>query len=267
MRPAARPLALITGASAGIGAELARVFARNGHDLVLVARRKERLDALAVELAKHQAQVVTIACDLTHADAVANLASELESRSLTIDVLINNAGITYAGEFSQMSQAAVANMLQLNMVALVQLTHRLLPAMIAHRAGRILNVASLSAFQPVPMMTLYAATKVFVMSFTEGLAEELKGTGITATALCPGLTATDMVGDATGGTTGLPEVPEIFLADVASVAHEGYIACMAGEVVRVPGVANRMAAFWSSTTPRWLVRSLSGLVSRQLLRR
>ena len=261
-----RPRALITGASAGIGAELARIFAAKGHDLILVARREDRLNALKQELAPTEADVVVIAQDLTRPNAAEALAAQIAARSLAVDVLINNAGIAFGGAFAAMDTAVATTMLQLNVVALVELTQRILPSMLARGRGRILNVSSLSAFQPVPLMTLYAASKAFVLSFSEALSEELKGKGVSVTALCPGLTDTDMVSEATGQKAGLPHVPSAFLARVRDVALEGYQACMNGEAVRVPGFANRMTALWSTSTPRWVVRTMSGLFARQMLR-
>jgi hypothetical protein len=261
-----RARVLITGASAGIGAELARIFAEKGHDLVLVARRRERLESLAAELRDRAVDVAVIAQDLALPGAAANLVGTLEERGFGVDVLVNNAGVAYGGAFAKMGPAKVAELLQLNVAALADLTTRLLPAMLARRSGRILNVSSLSAFQPVPTMALYAASKAFVLSFSESLSEELKGTGVTVTALCPGLTDTDMVAEATGVHSGLPEVPKLFVANVRDVALEGYHACMNGQAVRVPGIGNQLGALWSSTAPRWLVRTMGGLVARQLLR-
>ena len=261
-----RPRALITGASAGIGAELARIFAAKGHDLIVVARREDRLNALKDELASSDADIVVLAQDLTRPNAAESLAAQVAARGLAVDVLVNNAGIAFGGAFAAMDVAVASTMLQLNVVALVELTQRFLPAMIARGRGRILNVSSLSAFQPVPLMTLYAASKAFVLSFSEALSEELRGKGVTVTALCPGLTDTDMVADATGAKAGLPQVPAAFIARVRDVATEGYQACMNGEAVRVPGFANKMTALWSTSTPRWVVRTMSGLFARQMLR-
>jgi short-subunit dehydrogenase len=257
---------LITGASAGIGAEFARIFATKGHDLVLVARRQEKLEALADELRARGVGVTVIARDLASPGAAATLVETCASLGLDVDILINNAGVAYGGAFRKMDVAAVTALVQLNVVALAELTARLLPSMLARGAGRILNVSSLSAFQPVPSMALYAASKAFVLSFSEALSEELKGTGVTVTALCPGLTDTDMVSEATGAGAGLPEVPKVFVADVADVALEGYHACMNGEAVRVPGIGNRLGALWSTSTPRWLVRTMGGIFARTLLR-
>lgn len=258
-----RPTALITGASAGIGAELARIFAANGHDLILVARREERLNALGDELAATGATITVFAKNLALRTAAKTLHKDITARGVTVDVLVNNAGVAYGGAFAAMDPEDVSRMVLLNSATLASLTRLFVTDMVARRAGRILNVASLSAFQAVPIMTLYAATKAFVLSFTEGLAEELRGTGVTATALCPGFTATDMVQEV---GRGLPEIPAFLQSDVKDVAKQGFDACMAGEVVRVPGIANQMSALWSQTQPRWFVRTLGGLVGRQLLK-
>jgi hypothetical protein len=262
-----RPRAIVTGASAGIGAELARVFAEHGHDLVVVARRFDALESLATTLRTTGADVAVIAQDLGLAGAADALVKELDARGLAVDVLVNNAGIAWGGEFAKMPSATARGLVQLNVATLVELTEQLLPPMLQRGHGRVLNVSSLSAFQPVPMMALYAASKAFVLSFSEALSEELKGTGVTVTALCPGFTDTAMVTDATGLHAGLPEIPKALLADVRSVAQEGFRACMNGEAVRVPGFANQVSAFWSTTTPRWLVRTAGGLFARTYLRR
>ena len=258
-----RPTALITGASAGIGAEFARIFAAHGYDLVLVARREERLNALREELAPTGATVTIIAKNLALQTAAKTLHKELSARGVSVDVLVNNAGVAYSGAFAAMDAEDVSRMVLLNAATLASLTRLLVTDMVARGSGRILNVSSLSAFQAVPVMALYAATKAFVLSFTEALAEELKGTGVTATALCPGPTATDMVQEV---GRGLPEIPTFLQSDVKDVAKQGFDACMAGEIVRVPGIANQLSALWSQTQPRWFVRTLGGLVGRQLLK-
>ncbi len=261
-----RPIALITGASAGIGAEFARVFAAHGYDLVLVARREDRLNALRDDLTPTGADIVVIAKDLALKTAARALYQDVKSRGLTIDVLVNNAGVAYGGAFTAMDPDAVARMVLVNAATVAGLTRLFVTDMVARGSGRILNVASLSAFQAVPSMSLYAATKAFVLSFTEGLAEEIRGTGVTVTALCPGITNTEMVHDIAPPGSAFPQVPSFMISDVKSVAREGYDACIGGEVVRVPGLANQLSAMWSQTQPRWLVRTLGGLIGRQLLR-
>ena len=261
-----RPRALITGASAGIGAELARVFAANGYDLILVARRDDRLTALRDELAPSGADVAIIVKDLALKTAAKSLHQDVKQLGVAVDVLVNNAGVAYGGAFTSMDADDVSRMVLVNAASLAALTRLFVTDMVARGAGRILNVSSLAAFQAVPSMSLYAATKAFVLSFTEGLAEELRGTGVTVTALCPGLTGTDMVHDITQRGAAFPEIPSFMIADVKSVAKEGYDACVNGEVVRVPGLANQMSALWSQTQPRWLVRTLTGFFGRQILR-
>jgi short-subunit dehydrogenase len=261
-----RPRALITGASAGIGAEFARVFAAEGYDLILVARRDDRLKALRDELAPSGADVAIVVRDLALKTAAKSLYQDVKQLGVSVDVLVNNAGIAYGGAFAAMDADDVSRMVLLNAASLAALTRLFVPDMIARGSGRILNVSSLAAFQAVPSMSLYAATKAFVLSFTEGLAEELRGTGVTVTALCPGLTGTDMVQDITQRSAAFPEIPSFMIADVKSVAKEGYDACVNGEVVRVPGLANQISALWSQTQPRWLVRTLTGFFGRQVLR-
>lgn len=261
----ARPRVLITGASAGIGAEFAKLFAANGYDLILVARREEKLNALRDELAAGGAEVLVITKDLALKTAAKSLYQDVKSCNPTVDVLVNNAGVAYGGAFTAMDAEAVARMVLLNAATLATLTRLFVTDMVARGSGRILNISSLSAFQAVPSMSLYAATKAFVLSFTEGLAEELRGTGVTVTALCPGLTDTDMVNEISGGGT-FPDVPSFMISDVKTVVKEGYDACINGEVVRVPGLANQISAMWSQTQPRWLVRTLGGMIGRQLLR-
>ncbi len=261
-----RQCVLITGASTGIGAEFARLFAANHYDLILVARREDKLNALRDELAETGAEIVVIARDLSLKTAAKSLAQDVKSCNLQVDVLVNNAGVAYAGAFTAMDVDAVQRMVLLNAATLASLTRLFVTDMVARGSGRILNVSSLSAFQAVPSMSLYAATKAFVLSFTEGLAEELRGTGVSVTALCPGFTDTEMVSDIARAGSSAGALPTFMISDVKAVAKEGYDACLKGEVVRVPGLANQMSALWSQTQPRWLVRTLSGMIGRQLLK-
>ncbi len=247
-------LALITGASAGIGAALARQFAEHDFDLIITARREANLQALAEELSS-LVEVEVISCDLATTGGRASLFEKLQGK--TIDVLVNNAGIAHSGNFASQSSAEIQNVLNLNIVALTELTQFVLPQMIKQGAGRILNVASVASFQPVPSLAVYGASKAFVLSLTEALSEELRGTGVTTTALCPGLTKTDMLDeiqgfDVPGGITSSPE----------EVAREGYTALMNQEVIRVPGIANQAALAWAKHQPRWLVRGIGGLFAR-----
>jgi short-subunit dehydrogenase len=174
-----------------------------------------------------------------------------------VDVLVNNAGVAASGPFQSLTHAQVSAMVQLNVRALTELTYGLLPQMLARGQGRILNIASVASFHPVPGLSLYGASKAFVLSFTESLSEDLKGTGVTVTALCPGPTRTEMVADIK-----LMEMAGPFMADARQVAQEGYRACMSGEVIRVPGLMNQAMLAWSQYQPRWLVRFFSGLAAR-----
>jgi hypothetical protein len=247
-----RGVALVTGASSGIGDALARVFAEKGFDLVISARREDRLTALADELG---VDVMTVACDLSTPEGIEKLiAATAETK---IDVLVNNAGIAYSGDFSGQRIDDIQNMTNLNIIAPTALCHHFIGRMIKQGAGRILNVASVASFQPVPSMSAYAATKAYVLSLTESLSEECRGSGVYITALCPGLTKTDMVEDVQGSN-----VPEFLMSDPHDVAREGYDALMSGEVIRIPGVTNQAAIAWAKHQPRWLVRGLGGLLAK-----
>lgn len=246
--------ALITGASSGIGAALARQFASKDFDLIITARRESNLRDLAREL---PGKIHVIACDLSTPEGPHQLARDVETLGIQVDVLVNNAGVAISGDFAQSSESDSANMIALNVAALTELTHAFLPGMIKRGSGRILNVASVAGFQPVPSMSVYAASKAFVLSFSEGLSEELRGTGVSITALCPGLTRTDMV-----ESLNAELIPPFLMSSVEQVAREGYEALMNKEVIRIPGIANQAAITWSRFQPRWLVRGLGGLVSR-----
>jgi len=249
--------ALITGASSGIGEALARTLSRRGLDLVITARRADRLASLANELS-NQVNVTVIACDLAEPGGPEHLVSEIAGQGLQIDVLVNNAGIAYSGEFQSLDSTQINNVIALNITALSTLTHSLLPAMLQRGSGKILNVASVAGFQPVPSMAIYAASKAFVLSLTEGLSEDLRGTGVSVTALCPGLTKTEM----TDEITEVMAVPAFMMATAEEVAEEGIDAMMNREVIRIPGIANQAAVTWAQFQPRWLVRNLGGLFAR-----
>lgn len=257
---------LVTGASAGIGRALALEFARHGHDLVLVARRQNALRELAGTIREeHGVRAFEIPMDLSVRRAADELVVAVRQRDLEVDVLVNNAGVAESGPFARMSGDALHRLVMLNVASLTLLSRAFLDPMLERGWGRILNVASVAGFQPVTGLAAYAASKAYVLSLTEALSEELKGTGVRAGALCPGLTNTDMADQIQGFSADLPEVPSLFLASPESVAREGYAACMRGEVIRVPGVANRLGTAWSQIQPRWLVRTLGGLVGRQFL--
>jgi short-subunit dehydrogenase len=258
--------ALITGASSGIGAELARCFAKGGFDLVLVARSADKLRALAGELeAAYGVAVRVQPADLSQPNAAATLAAALRRRSVTVDVLVNNAGVLEQGAFRDIDASRHQALIELNVSALTAMLAQFLPPMCERGWGRVLNVASIAAFQPVPTLATYAATKAYVLSLTESLSEELKGSGVRLTALCPGITATQMVSRATAANDKLAKLPGFMIGDAAEVAAEGYRACLRGEVIKVPGVLNLAGTLAARATPKWLLRSLSGAVVRRSL--
>jgi hypothetical protein len=262
-----RQTTLITGASGGIGLELARTFAANDFDLIVVARRESELEVLAERCRKeHGVHVHVLPMDLLGPEAPAKLAQQLADGGLDVDVLVNNAGLMDTGRFAEIDVDRHERLVQLNAFVLMSLTRRLLPAMIERGRGRILNVASTSSFQPVPSMALYAASKAFVLSLSESLSEELKGTGVTVTALCPGITKTDMYEAAQDANAVARNLPGFMLSNVEDVAREGYEACMSGRAVVVPGLPNRLLASSAQLYPRWLVRSLGGVIARRSTR-
>jgi short-subunit dehydrogenase len=243
------PTALITGASGGIGLELARIFAREGYGLVLVARSRGRLDEIAAELKPAPVQV--IAKDLTLPGAPEEIQREVPK----IDVLVNNAGYGVYGPFVKNPLADEVGMLQLNMTALVVLTKLYLPGMVAARNGKILNVASTAAFQPGPFMALYYATKAFVLSFSEAIASELEGTGVTVTAFCPGPTATGFQERSNMENSRLMRRMKVM--DARTVAEAGYRALMAGKPVAIPGLLNKLLAQSVRFSPRSMVTKIA----------
>jgi uncharacterized protein len=263
-----RLTALITGASAGIGEALARCFARDGHRLVLVARSEERLRALADALrAEHGVRADVLAADLARPGAARSLAAALRRKRRAVDVLVNNAGVLEHGAFGAIAAERHQQLIDLNVSGLTAMLAAFVPAMVARGSGRVLNVASVAAFQPVPGLATYAATKAYVLSLSESLAEELRGSGVTVTALCPGITDTEMLAGAAAHDARLAELPRFLVSDVARVAEEGYRACLAGEVIRVPGALNQAMTLASGATPKWLVRRIAGVLGRQAMRR
>ena len=252
----ARGKALITGASSGIGEALARQFAEKGFDLVITARRESNLQDLAEALEiENGIKVDIVACDLSTTEGLDYLLGAIDP--LSIDVLVNNAGVAYPGTFPEQNFEDISSLLSLNITALTRLIHAILPSMIERGAGRIMNVASVASFQPVPSMSVYAASKAFVLSLTESLSEELKGTGVSTTALCPGMTKTDLLENLQGA-----QIPPFMMSTTKEVAKEGYEALMNKEVIRIPGFTNQAAVTWAKHQPRWLVRGLGGLAAR-----
>src|SRR5437588_3456954 len=227
MDTSTRPLALVTGASGGIGAALARELARHGHDLVLAARGVAAMEALAAELSAEGANVTVIAADLAQPGAAASLAGEIARRGLGIEILVNNAGLGAAGRFDKVDPVRINEMLQVNIVALSELTRLVLPGMIARRRGRVMLVASVAGFQPGPHMAAYFASKAYVLSLGEALAYELRGTGVTVTTLCPGATATNFFAVAGAGQSVMARRLRRMMSS-AEVARLGYRGIAAG---------------------------------------
>ena len=246
---------LVTGASAGIGRELAKAFASRGYDLVLAARSEAALAALARELtASHAVRAKTMPVDLGLPGAAEAMDEALRGAGVDVGVLVNNAGVAFEGDFAAISLDDHLRLLQINVVALTALTRLFLPPMLKRGGGRILNVASIFSFTPVPRVAVYAAAKAYVLSLTELLAEELGGTGVSATALCPGATDTAMV---RGSKLGQP-IPTMMIMPPREVAELGCAACLKGETICVPGVANRIVASGAPLLPRSLVRGVGG---------
>ena len=247
---------MITGASSGIGRELATVIAKDRLDLVLVARRVERLEELATELRqKYGVNVEVVAADLARPGAAERVFEKARAGSGAVDVLVNNAGVGVHGLFAETSLVREIEMIHVNVVALTELTRLCVPGMIERRRGRIVNVASTAAFQPGPLMAVYYATKAHVLSFTEALAEELSGTGVTATALCPGPTRTEFQQKAGFGDVPLLKGPLVW--DAASVARVGWEGAKRGKRVVVPGFVNRVLALGARLSPRRLTTKIA----------
>ena len=246
-------VALITGASAGLGVDFARQLSAKGLRLVLVARRKDRLDALAVELGNARA----VECDLSAAGAAATLMTDLAAHGEQVELLVNNAGFGLAGRFAALDGGRQRQMIDLNCGALTELTHAVLPGMIERRAGAILNVASTAAFQPGPGMAVYFATKAFVLSFSEALHEEVKRHGVTVTALCPGPTTTEF-GEVAGFRSNL--LMDQLSARSEDVVRAGLKAVERRRSVVIPGAINKAAAQGHRFLPRWLLRKVAGSI-------
>jgi uncharacterized protein len=255
--------ALITGASSGIGEELAKVFAKEGYNLVLVARSADKLKALAKSLtSEHDVKVWVAPADLSLPGAAQKLAAAMRRAKRPIDILVNNAGVLSHGAFVDMAFERHHAMIDLNVTGLTTMVAHFAPDMIKRGFGRILNVASIAAFQPIPSLATYAATKAYVLSFTESLSEEFKGTGVTITALCPGVTETNMFAGAKEASSQLEKLPKFLVGDVSVVAREGFDACMRGDVIRVPGAINQATMIAGRATPKWLLRRVSGAFVR-----
>lgn len=244
----ARGITLVTGASAGLGAEFARQCRKRGDELVLVARRKDRLEALAAELGSTH----VIAADLTEAGAPERLLAEVAGLGLEVDTLINNAGFGASGQLADASPGRLLEMIDLNVRALTELTRLVLPAMVGRRRGSILNIASTAAFQAGPNMAVYYASKAYVLSFTEALHQEMKGKGVKVTALCPGPTATEFfeVAESAGSTLAK------MATDPAGVVRAGLRGLERNTAIVIPGLTNKIGAFGTRFMPRAALRRI-----------
>ena len=253
--------AWVTGASAGIGAAFARRLARDHFDLALVARSRGRLEKLAAELEKADGIACeVVAADLTDAADLRRVGEAVGSDD-GLELLVNNAGFGTVGAFAELDPAREEEEIRLNVVALTHLARAALPALIARGRGSIINVSSMAAFQPVPMNATYGATKAFVNSFTEALHEELRGTGVTVQALCPGFTRTEFQERAGIDTSGLPSFAWM---TAEAVVDSSLAALRRGDVVCVPGFSNRLVASAATAMPRAIVRRFVGAAGRRL---
>jgi len=243
--------ALITGASGGIGYELALLLARDGFDCILVARSRDKLDELAARLeSEFRVKTLVVARDLSKPTAVDEIYEEVSAASMSIDVLVNNAGFPVYGRFVDTDWQAELDMLQVNVVALTALTKLFVRGMVERRNGRILNLASTAAFVPGPLMAVYYASKAYVLSFSQALANELQGTGVTVTALAPGPTRT---GFQKRGVMEDSRLVRGQIADAKSVAAAGYRGMMRGKTIVIPGLSNKLIPWVARVSPRGAV--------------
>jgi short-subunit dehydrogenase len=254
--------ALITGGSVGIGAALAEVFAGHGHDLILVSRTRETLETRGRAIQKQfGVDVVCLPEDLTDPQGACRLHEAVTSSGLDVHHLVNNAGVGLYGKFATTDLNAELKMIQLNVTSVVDLTKRFLPSMIARRSGRILNVASMAAFVPGPWMSVYYATKAFLLSFSQAIDYELTPHGITVTTLCPGPTESEFKVRAGSQRSRLFEA---FVMDAPRVARVGYDGMMKGKAVVIPGLRNKLIPIATRMTPRPLIAKLSHSAARPI---
>lgn len=250
----AKETALITGPSSGLGMDFARLFAADGSDLILVSRNQEKLEALATELrAGHGVAVHVIPQDLSLTGASQRVFDAVTALGLTVDVLVNNAGYGFLSHFEDVTAQTYAENILVNVSAVTELTRLFLPGMLEHKRGSILNVASTASFQPGPNAAVYFATKAYVRSLSEALSEELSGTGVTVTALCPGPTQTNF-----GERAHMNAAPLFrYAVPSAPVARAGYRAMRAGRTTLVTGLGNKLLTLNAKLLPGWIVRKVT----------
>ena len=257
-QPQTRTTALITGASSGIGYALAKVIARHGHNLVLVARNQSKLVQLSDELRQEfKIETQVIPKDLSLPNAAQEIVEEIQQHAIQVGILVNNAGFDVFGNFCETDLTKELQMIQVNLVSLTQLTKYLLAGMCQQKSGRILNLGSTGSFIPSPLNAVYSATKAYVLSFSEAIAEELQGSGVTVTALCPGATRTEFHKRASAENIRLLRFGAM---DAGTVAEIGYRAMMAGKRVVVPGLYNQMQVLFARFLPRRMVTKMSKIM-------
>ena len=254
--------ALITGASSGIGVAFAEQLAAAGLDLILVARSTDKLNALARKLRKEGCRAEVISQDLSHANAGAKLAKAVAELDMTVDLLVNNAGFGTVGNFHKQAASREAEEVKLNALAVVDLTHAFLPAMLERKSGAIINVASVAAFQAIPYMSVYAATKAFVLSFSEGLWGEYKDQGIKVLCLCPGPVDTNFF-EATGNKKLRSTVPRQAMMTADRVVERALKGLAKGETVVVPGTQNQALAWLGKFLPREALTAVTAKVMKR----
>lgn len=247
---------LITGASSGLGLEFARIFAEAEFNLILVARSRDKMEQFADEYPEVDMKIIQK--DLSKPGSAQEVAEEVEKAGIDVDILINNAGFGLHGAFHELPLSRLTEMMHLNMLSLTELTHLLLPSMIERNSGRILNVASVAGFVPIPYMSVYAATKAFVLAFTEGLAEELSDTNITLSVLCPGPTETNFSKTANADKTKMFEQA----MSARAVADEGINGLLNGKRVIVTGKTNKA----TTLAAKWIPRSTTARIAKSVTR-
>lgn len=247
-----RETVLITGASSGIGFELSKIFAKKGYNLVLVSQNEHKLEKAAseIQLQNHNVQISIISKDLSDPSSPEEIFEQLKQKKIQVDILVNNAGFNVYGSFHEVNLENILDLISVNLLALTKLTHIFMKGMVERGYGRILNLGSTGSFQPVPINTVYCATKAYVLSFSEGIADELKGTGVTVTALCPGPTQTNFAKRA--------DIEEVKLfnmmtMDAKRVTEEGYKALMKEKIIKIPGLVNSLLVFLVRFMPRGLI--------------
>ncbi len=261
--PRINQTALITGASSGIGYELARIFAEHGYDLVLVSRNESALHIYAAELSKHHGiSAKVIGKDLSLSSAPFEISDQLKRENIFVDILVNNAGAGIYGPFLKTDLSLEIRILELNIVALTALTKLFLDEMIKKKKGKILNVASTAAFLPGPLMAVYYASKAYVLSFSEALSRELKGSGVTVTALCPGPTQTAFQKNA--GLSGVRLLKKSVMIDAGSVARDGFEGLMKGKTIVVSGFLNKILVFSVRFLPRDFITAIALFLQKKL---